>query len=108
VPAANDKVSKKAQIPMVHSKHPTQIGFNLFANGMTGWKGGTHSMYKGVLYMPELVPKEGGIGSRPGQMSDLVNQLRQQGQDVPLVIGSPVFSAGVAMVKSISPPLKNW
>ena len=108
VPPANYKGPDKAEIPMVHSKHPSQIGLKLLENGMTGWKGGTHSMYKGVLYMPELVPHQGVIARRAVQMSDLVYQLRQQGQDVPLVIGSPGFSAGVAMVKSISPPIKTW
>jgi len=108
VPAANDKDSKKAQIPMVHSKHPIRIGFNLFANGMTGGKGGTYPMYKGVLYMLESVQNQGSMGRRSGQMSDLVNQLKQQGQDVPLVIGSSVFSSGVPMANSISPPTKTW
>jgi hypothetical protein len=108
VPDANDKVSEKAHIPMVNSKHPTQIGFNLFANGMTGGEGGTYPMYKGVLYMPEFVPNQGFMARRPVQMSDLVYLLRKQGQDVPLVIGSSGFSAGVPMANSISPPTKTW
>ncbi|MFN9690615.1 MAG: hypothetical protein ACK551_00735 [Vampirovibrionales bacterium] len=106
--AADYKDSKKAQIPMVHSKHPTQMGFNLFANGMTGGKGGTYPMYQGVFYMLESVQNQGSMRRRSGQMSDLVNQLTQQGQDVPLVIGFPGFSAGVPVAKSISPPRKNW
>jgi hypothetical protein len=65
-------------------------------------------MYKGVLYMLESVQNQGSMGRRSGQMSDLVNQLKQQGQDVPLVIGSSVFSSGVPMANSISPPTKTW
>jgi hypothetical protein len=108
VPAANDKVSEKAHIPMVNSEHPIRIGLKLLANGMTGGEGGTYPMYKGVLYMPEFVPNQPFMARRPVQMSDLVYLLRKQGQDDPLVIGFPDFSAGVPMANSISPPKTTW
>ncbi|MFN7311474.1 MAG: hypothetical protein ACK5T0_08930 [Vampirovibrionales bacterium] len=108
MPSNGYKGTDKAKIPMVESKHPSKIGLNLFEQGLTN---GTHPMYQGVSYVPELATKEGGIGSRSGNMNDLVKELQEKEQGVPLIIGTKGMTSSVPITREtivLHTPKKTW